>query len=92
MLISARFWNFCRSMGCEHKLHLNPSSKEALLITLEALQPIKITPEYSNVEYRLWHASLKLEQILNSIEIDKFSTFLFAKSLGADFTNYSIKI
>ena len=72
-------------MGCEHKLHLNPSSKEALLITLEALQPIKITLEYSNVDYRLWHASLKLEQILNSNEIKKMTTFLSTKSLSANF-------
>ena len=48
MLIKSTFWNFGRSMSCEHKLHLNPSSKEALLITLEALQPIKITLEHSN--------------------------------------------
>ena len=45
------------------------------MITLEALQPIKITLEYSNVEYRLWHASLKLEQILNSTEMENFATF-----------------
>ena len=75
-------------MGCEHKLHLNPSSKEALLITLEALQPIKITLEYSNVDYRLWHASLKLEQILNSNEIEKFAMFLSTKSLSANFMNF----
>ena len=79
-------------MGCEHKLHLNPSSKEALLITLEALQPIKITLEYSNVDYRLWHASLKLEQILNSNEIEKLATFLSTKSLSANFTNFLSKV